>query len=193
MEMRRWLGDPRLRGAGWLAARCWVGWEFLSAGREKVTGPERAAWIGGQAGAAVRGFLGYSLQMAPGGKLAGPHPEVQGWYATMIRHALLPHATLFGYLVVFGEVLVGVALILGFATRFAAAMGLLMNLAYLFAGVSSAGPLMVLIELPLLLVGASAGFYGLDRFALPALRRVLARPARAPARRATARPTLQAG
>jgi thiosulfate dehydrogenase [quinone] large subunit len=187
------MRDPRLIAAVWLIARCWVGWQFLHAGLAKLTGDERARWVGGQAGSEVRGFLGYALQLAPGGKLAGPHPEVLGWYAALIRHGLLPHAAIFGYLVAFGEVLVGAALILGLLTRFAAAMGLLMNFAYLCAGVSGVGPLMVLIELPLLLVGATAGDYGLDRWLRPALRGWLDQWSGAPARPVAAQPSLRTG
>ena len=187
------LTGPRLRGAAWLIARCWVGWQFLDAGVAKVAGQERQLWVGDQAGTAVRGFLGFSLQLAPGGAMAGPHPEVQGWYAAVIRHALLPNAELLGYLVAFGEVLVGAALILGLVTRFAAAMGLVMNLAYLLAGVSSVGPLMVLVELPLLLVGGTAGYYGLDRWLLPALRGRLGHRAGLLARPLAAQPSFRAG
>jgi thiosulfate dehydrogenase (quinone) large subunit len=187
------MRDSGLTAAAWLIARCWVGWQFLHAGLGKLTGDERARWVGSQAGTEVRGFLGYALQLAPGGKLAGPHPEVQSWYAALIRHALLPHATAFSYLVAFGEVLVGTALILGLLTRFAAAMGLAMNFAYLFAGVSGPGPLMVLVELPLLLVGATAGVYGVDRWLLPAMRGWLSRQPGAPARSMAAVPSLRAG
>ena len=55
---------------------------------------------------------------------------------------------------------------------------------FLFAGTGGVGPLMVLVELPMLLVGAAAGFYGLDRYLRPFLQeslgrrpRILARPA----------------
>jgi thiosulfate dehydrogenase [quinone] large subunit len=184
---------PQPFAAAWLMARCWAGWQFLQAGLSKITGHDRALWVGGQAGTGVRGFLGYALQMAPGGAMAGPHPEVQRWYAALIRHLLMPHAAAFGYMVAFGEVLVGTALILGLLTRFAAAMGLLMNFAYLFAGVSGVGPLMVLVELPLLLVGSTAGVYGLDRWLMPALRGQLIRRAEPRTRPLAARPSLRIG
>jgi thiosulfate dehydrogenase [quinone] large subunit len=170
---------PRKRlevtGLLWLVARLWLGWEFLTAGWEKID-EQRDIWIGDQAGLAVQQLLGFSLQMAPGGAMAQPsHPEVTGWYASLIRHIFLPHADVMSYLVTFGELLVGVALILGLFTRFAAAMGLLMNLAYMLAGVSSLSPVMLLIEIPMVLTGTMAGYYGLDRFVLPYLRDKLAR------------------
>jgi thiosulfate dehydrogenase (quinone) large subunit len=169
------LSRPEITGAAWLLARLWLGWQFLEAGWTKTFGDERSVWVGAQAGVAVRGFLEFSLKLAPGGELAGPHPEVTGWYATLIREAFLPNAVLFSHLVAVGELLVGLALIAGLATRFAVAMGLLMNLSYLLAGVSSVGPLMVMIEVPMLLGGATAAYYGLDHVLLPQLRASLVR------------------
>jgi thiosulfate dehydrogenase (quinone) large subunit len=161
---------PEITGLLWLVARVWVGWEFLQAGWGKTFGADRAMFIGSQAGSAVQQLLGFSLQIAPGGAMAQPkHPEVMGWYASVIRHVLLPHAEVFSYLVAFGELLVGLALIFGIFTRFSAAMGLLMNMSYMLAGVSSLSPIMMLIELPILLGGTTATYYSVDRFLLPYL------------------------
>lgn len=164
------IKDQRVIGVGWLAARLWLGYKFVDAAREKVTGDSRDAWIGDHAGAGVTGFLKHSLDLAPGGKLAGDHPAVAGWYAGLIRHVFLPHATAFSYLVAFGELLVGIALILGLLTRFSAAMGVLMNFAFLFAGSAGDNVPMVLLGMPTLLVGAAAGYYGLDHVLMPILR-----------------------
>jgi thiosulfate dehydrogenase [quinone] large subunit len=170
---------PEVTGLLWLVARVWVGWEFLQAGWDKVQAPERAVWIGAHAGLAEQGFLNFSLQLAPGGALVQQgHPEVMGWYATLIRHVFLPHTEVFSYLVTFGEVLVGLALVFGIVTRFSAFMGLLMNLSYLLAGVSSFSPLMVLIQLPIVLGGTTATYYAIDRFLLPYLRARLPRAPR---------------
>jgi thiosulfate dehydrogenase [quinone] large subunit len=153
------LTRPEVTGLLWLVARLWLGLEFLKAGWEKAFGAERALWVGDQSGAAVRGLLGFSLQIAPGGAMAQPdHPEVMGWYATLIRDVFLPHAV---------------------------TMGLLMNLSYMLAGVSSLSPLMLLIEVPMVLTGTMAGYYGVDRYLQPYLREGVARlprPHRMPAR-----------
>jgi len=167
--------DPKLVGLGWLVARAWIGWTFLEAGLGKVTGDGKEAWIGDRAGAGVTGFLTRALNMAPGGADAGRIPEVTGWYAGLIRNVFLPNAEVFGYLVAFGEVFVGAALILGILTRFSAAMGLVMSFAYLLAGTSGDNPLMVLLALPMALVGVTAGYYGIDRSLLPILREHRAR------------------
>ena len=170
MRGLNWIKDPKVVGIGWFLVRVWIGWTFLEAGLGKVTGERKEAWIGGEAGAGVTGYLTRTLTMAPGGPAAKENPEVTGWYAALVRQFFLPNADLFGYLVAFGEVFVGGALILGVFTRFSAAMGLVMSFAYLFAGTSGDNPLMVLLGLPMVLVGVSAGYYGIDHYLLPLLR-----------------------
>ena len=145
----------------WLLLRIYVGYQWISAGWEKAT---NAAWIGSGAGAAVKGFLAGTLAST-----AGPHPSVSGWYAYFVSHIALPHAVLFSYLVTFGELAVGVGLIVGAFTGIAAFFGILMNFNYILAGSISTNPLLLLIQLFLILAWRNAGWIGLDRFALPAL------------------------
>jgi thiosulfate dehydrogenase [quinone] large subunit len=173
--------DPRIAGAALLAARLWVGSRFVIHGLEKVAGPGAEVWVGDKAGVAVSGYLNGALAMAPGGANAGAHPEVAGWYAALIRDVFLPNAQLFSYLVAWGEVLVGIALVLGILTRFAAAMGVTMNLAFLFAGTSGDNVPMLLVGLPIVF-GAAAGYYGVDRFLMPAVRGFVERRRGAPGR-----------
>jgi thiosulfate dehydrogenase [quinone] large subunit len=145
----------------WLIVRLYIGYEWLIAGWGKFTGD---GWVGANAGTAVKGFLMGALQ-----KTAGAHPDVSGWYAAFIQNVALPHAALFSYLVTYGEILVGVALILGLFTGIAAFFGTFMNLNYLFAGTVSVNPLMLCLQLFLILAWRIAGWYGLDRYVLPAL------------------------
>ena len=98
-----------------------------------------------------------------------------------MREVALPNAQLFSYMVAYGEVLVGIALIVGLVTNFAALMGIVMNLSYLFAGSISKNPQMLLAEAALVFAGLSAGYYGIDRFLAPYLRKQL-RWARTPGR-----------
>ncbi len=174
MDALERLKDPRIVGAALLAARVWVGSLFVVHGLEKVTGPGSAVWVGDKAGVAVTGYLNGALAMAPGGANAGAHPEVAGWYAALIRDVFLPNAQIFSYLVAWGEVLVGIALVLGILTRFAAAMGVAMNLAFLFAGTSGDNVPMLLVGLPIAF-SAAAGYYGVDRFLMPAVKGFVAR------------------
>ena len=145
----------------WLIARVYIGYEWLVAGWEKLFNP---AWTGPAAGAAVKGFLMGALQ-----KTSGAHPDVSGWYASFIQNFGLPGATIFSYLVVYGEILIGIALILGLFTGISAFFGAFMNANYLFAGTVSVNPIMGLIQLFLILSWRTAGWFGLDRWVLPAL------------------------
>ena len=151
-------------GLMWLVLRLFVGYEFVTAGWEKVTSGQ---WLGfDNGGAAIQGFLGGALKKAA----TGEHPEVQGWYAGLVQNVFLPNATLFANMVAIGETLVGVALILGVFTKFSAAMGATMNLAFLAAGVSSSNPQMLVFQVAMVFGGAGVAYYGLDHFVLPYLR-----------------------
>lgn len=145
----------------WLVVRIYVGWEWLMAGWEKVND---AAWVGPQAGAAVKGFLTGALQ-----KVGGAHPDVSGWYGSFIQNYALSHTALFSYLIAYGEVLVGIALIVGLLTGIAAFFGSFMNMNYLLAGTVSTNPILLILGLFLILAWRTAGWLGLDRYALPAL------------------------
>ncbi len=88
----------------------------------------------------------------------------------------IPNAQLMSYLVAYGELLVGIALIIGIFTRFSALMGAVMALAFLLAGSTSSGlPILLTVGLALTLSGKTAGVYGLDYFAKPIEARLLHR------------------
>ncbi len=145
----------------WFLVRLYVGWEWLVAGWGKVGS---SVWTGDQAGTTIQGFLAGALQ-----KTAGAHPNVSGWYAYFIEHVAMQHTVFFSYLVAYGEVLVGIALILGAFTGIAAFFGAFMNLNYLFAGTVSVNPFLLFLQLFLILAWRNAGWLGLDRFLLPKL------------------------
>ena len=145
----------------WLIVRIYVAWQWLAAGWEKFNSP---LWTGSQAGVALKGFLSGALQ-----KAGGPHPDVSGWYALFIQNFALPHVAAISYLVTFGELAVGLGLLLGAFTGIAAFFGTFMNLNYLFAGTVSSNPLLLVLQLFLILAWRIAGWYGLDRYLLPML------------------------
>ena len=53
------------------------------------------------------------------------------WYKSFLQTAVFPNQELFGYLVMTGEILVGLCLVLGLLTRFSAIVGLFMMINYL--------------------------------------------------------------
>jgi thiosulfate dehydrogenase (quinone) large subunit len=154
------FGDVRMSPL-WLLLRLYAGWQWLESGLGKINSP---AWTGSNAGAAVTGFVNGALA-----KTGGDHPDVQAWYAWFLQNVTLPNARLFSFLVTWGEILVGVALIIGLFTGIAAFFGAFMNINYLLAGTVSSNPVLFVIAIFLLLAWKTAGWLGLDRIVLPAL------------------------
>ncbi len=147
-------------GLLWLVIRLYLGYAWLDAGWHKVTSE---AWVGKQAGAGLTGFVNGAIGKAADGK------DVTGWYATFLENVVLPNAKVFSYCVAYGEVLVGLGLILGLLTGVAAFFGAFMNASFLFAGTLSSNPLLFILATWLVLAWKVAGWYGLDRWALPKL------------------------
>ncbi len=157
-----------------------VGGGFLFAGLEK--------WLefGGGKPFSAAGFL----KSATGGTLPGSDPKTivnpthDFWVGLAGNEGLV---TLINFLVVFGEIAIGVALVIGLATRFASYAGFLMMALFYVANFSFAnGPfnqqfMYGITCLVLAIVGAGE-YYGLDAILdkmafvkrAPALRYVLA-------------------
>ena len=157
---RALFGDVRWAWI-WLLLRLYVGYEWLHAGFGKITS---SAWTGSAAGTALTGFANGALS-----KTTGANPAVQGWYAWFLQHIVIPNVTVWSYVIAYGEFLVGVALILGLLTGIAAFFGSFMNMNYLLAGAVSTNPILFAIATFLVLAWKTAGWWGLDRWILPAL------------------------
>ncbi len=145
----------------WFLVRLYVGWIWLSAGWGKITNPK---WVGEEAGTALSGFVKGALL-----KTAGEHPDVSSWYADFLQNIVLNYTSTFAHLIAWGECLVGLALIFGLFTGFAALAGLFMNLNFMLAGALSVNPILFVLSILLLMGWRVAGFWGLDRFLLPLL------------------------
>lgn len=85
----------------------------------------------------------------------------------------IPHVGFFNFLVPWGELLVGLGLILGGLTTFAALMGIVMNFSYMFSGTTSTNPQMTLLTIFILVAGYNAAHIGIDRWLIPHVRRWL--------------------
>ncbi len=158
----------RLLPAGWLFVRLVLGIEWLRAGWEKIGDP---GWTDEPRGGAVEGFLRGAIAKST----EGEHPEVQHWFHNLADDFFLPNADVFAFLVAYGELLVGIALLAGFLTRLSVLFGAAMNLTFLFAGTTSTNAPMLILGIAMAALGAGAGTYGLDRWVLPWLERA-ARP-----------------
>lgn len=143
----------------WFIVRMEVGAEWLLAGWEKLQSP---AW--GASGKAMSGFVAGALA-----KTAGPNPAVQGWYAWFLQHLVQPNPGLWSILITYGELAVGLGVLLGVLTGIAAGFGVLMNLNYLLAGTVSINPILGVFGLFLVFSWRVCGWIGGDRVLLPSL------------------------
>ena len=159
----------------WLIVRLYVGYQWLSAGIDKLTGHSidpgsfgqstGPAWVfNAQQGVAMKGFALGAIA-----KASGPFPQVQGWYADFLHNVVVPNATVFAYIITFGEILVGLGLIFGVLTGIAAFFGIFMNFNFMMAGAISINPVIGVLAVFLVLAWRIAGYYGIDRYLLPLL------------------------
>src|SRR5690554_7632469 len=92
--------------------RVYLGWQWLTAGWGKVTG-------GFDAGGFLTGVVNNETVMAT-------YPT----YHAFIENFALPNAGVFSFMVAWGEVLIGLGLLLGVLTTAAAFFGIMMNFAF---------------------------------------------------------------
>jgi thiosulfate dehydrogenase (quinone) large subunit len=146
----------------WLVVRVFAGFEFLSHGWQKVNTP---AWVDGS-GNAILTFWNNALGTTP----TGAPVVTYDWYRSFLQFLVSIHAeSWFSYVIVGGELAVGLGLILGAFVGLAATGGLLMNMAFLLAGTTSTNPILAGVGVLLILAWKNAGYVGLDRYLLPLL------------------------
>jgi thiosulfate dehydrogenase (quinone) large subunit len=148
-------------GLFWLPIRLFVGFSWLEAGWHKLTDP---AWT--QGGTALQGYWERAVTIPESGR----PPITYEWYASFIQFLLDNGAyTWFAWVITIGEIAVGVGLLIGALTGIAAFFGAFMNMSFMLAGSASTNPVMFTLAVGLMLAWRVAGYYGLDRYLLPAL------------------------
>jgi thiosulfate dehydrogenase [quinone] large subunit len=189
----KWLFGSSAAGWIWLIARIWLGWEWLQAGWSKLfggnitwrfwnwgdaayslTGDGNIGWVRSgtvegqhqQVGDAVAGFARGALERGT----AGDHPDIAySWYVNFLEWIRDSGHTVLGPMVAVGEVVIGIALILGLFTGIMAFLGMILNFSFVFAGSAGVNPAMIIVAGLLILAWRNAGWYGLDRYLLPRL------------------------
>ena len=153
------FGNP-VFGFAWFFVRLFVGWQWLASGWGKVTGDGYL----NQNGAALRSFWERIVVVPQNGR-----PIITyGWYRDFIQYMLDNEwSTWFAKLIAVGEVLVGVALIVGAFTGIAAFFGAVMNFNFMLAGSAGANPVLFGAAILLILAWKTAGYVGVDRWLLP--------------------------
>jgi thiosulfate dehydrogenase [quinone] large subunit len=131
-------------GAYLLPLRLFIGMGWLRAAAEKIADP---GWYDGTA---LTAFLK--------DELAGGH-VVFPFYRALITDVFLPNASALGVIVLIGELLAGVAILIGMFTNAALLGGMFMNLNFILAGAPDPSAFYFLIQVALFVggIGAIAG------------------------------------
>lgn len=158
----KYLFDSPASAWLWLLVRVWVGWAWLEAGLHKVTDP---TWM--VTGQAIVSFWQRAVAVPP----PPARPVIAyDWYRMFLQFLMENQTHVWmARLIVIGEILVGVALIVGALVGISALFGAFMNINFMLAGTASTNPVLFLVSMLLILAWKSAGYYGLDRWILPAL------------------------
>ena len=151
------LSDPRA-GWIWVLPRIWLGWQWFQAAQHKIVSPQ---WV--QTGEALKGYWLSAVQTPA----TGSPPIAFDWYRSFLQSLLDAQAyTWFAKLVAYGELVIGIALIIGAFTGIAAVFGGLMNWNYMMAGTASTNPLLFIVAVGLIAAWKVSGYIGADYFLL---------------------------
>ncbi|HEU5316941.1 MAG TPA: DoxX family protein [Chloroflexota bacterium] len=157
----RFLSRSQLAAPLWLGIRLFLAYTWLNAGWHKFGDPK---WM--VTGESILG--NWTRAVTP--NQAGVAPAPYEFFRNFLQFMIESQAhTWFSKLIVFGELAVGLGLLFGTLTGFAALGGILMNTSFIFAGSLSSNPLLLLLEILLVWGWRAAGWLGLDRVLLPLL------------------------
>lgn len=157
----RYLFSNTRGGLFWLPIRIFVGFEWLLAGWEKLSG---TGWTDG--GSALLGFWKSAVAIPQTG-----HASITfEWYRSFLQILIDNNAQgWFGWMIALGETAVGVGILVGALVGIAAFFGATMNMSYMLAGSASTNPILFALTVGLMLGWRVAGYYGVDRYLLPYL------------------------
>ena len=145
----------------WLLVRLWLGYEWIEAGWHKVTDP---GWT--RTGESILGFWTRAIAIPETGK----PPITFDWYRSFLSLMVdWDMQTIMGPVIAYGELLIGIALVLGLFTGIAAFAGGFLNWNFMMAGTASSNPVLFALAILLILAWKVAGYIGVDHYLLPLL------------------------
>ncbi|GHI00705.1 DoxX family membrane protein [Neobacillus kokaensis] len=155
--VNKFLRESKVSAIILTVIRLYLGYSWFTAGLHKVMG-----------GFDASGFL----KGAIANPVKGPDGAVVfGWYVNFLQSFALPNVDIFNFIVPWGELLVGLGLLLGCLTTSAMFFGLVMNFAFFLAGTVSHNPRDIFLGFIILTAGYNAGRIGLDRWVVPFIRK----------------------
>src|SRR5580704_11779384 len=143
-----WLRQSKIASIAWLAVRVWIGIMWFQAGWSKVFGAENPSFLHHN-GSGVAGF-------------AGGTGAAYSWWASIMHSFVVPNASWIAVLVAFGELAIGLGLIVGFLTRTAAVASLLLLFTYVMSGTAGVTGFYALCAIIVLATWRTSTWIGLD-------------------------------
>ncbi len=150
----------------WLGIRLYLGFEWLSAGWHKL---DSAAW---RDGSALQGYWERAVAVpTPEQAESGARAAItyDGWRQFLQFMIDNEWYNWFNWVIILGEIAVGLGLILGAFTGIAAFFGATLNVSFLLSGSTSSNPVLLILAIFVIVGWRVAGFIGLDRILLPLL------------------------
>lgn len=158
--MMNWLRTNLYASMGLALIRIYLGWEWLSSGWHKLTD-------GFDAGKYLANAVNKPVLATGTDQLLYPT------YVQFLKSVALPFVDVINVLIPWGEVLVGLGLLLGVFTTAAVFFGMMMNFMFMFAGTVSSNPWMILLSFFVIAAGWNAGRLGGDYWVVPWLRNMI--------------------
>ena len=144
----------------WLVVRLYVGYEWLEAGLHKFADPK---WMSD--GTALLGYWTNAVKVPDAPARAAITFD---WFRSFLQVLIANDTSVWmAKVIVFGELAIGVGLIVGAFVGVAAFFGALMNMNFMLAGSASTNPVLFFLAVGLMLAWKVAGYYGADRALLP--------------------------
>lgn len=158
LPLIKWLTNDARASLIWLPLRIWLGWQWIEAASHKISEPK---WV--VTGDALKGFWMSAIAIPEQGR----PPITFEWYRTFLQFMIDAQAyTWFAKLVAYGELLIGIALVVGAFTGIAAFFGGFMNWNFMMAGSASTNPMLFVAAVALILAWKVSGYIGADFFLL---------------------------
>ena len=142
------LKTSKLAALVWTAMRVWLGVMWIQAGSAKLWGAEAAGFLHNN-GAGVAGFATHGT-------------PAYSWWGSFLHSFVVPNAGAIGVLVAVGEFAIGVALVAGLFTRFAALGSLALLFTYVMSGTASVCAFYAAFAIVILVMWRTSSWIGLD-------------------------------
>jgi thiosulfate dehydrogenase [quinone] large subunit len=143
-----WLKSSKIMALPWTAMRVWLGIMWIQAGSAKLWGAENPAFLHHN-GAGVAGFAAHGV-------------PAYSWWATFLHSFVVPNASWIAILVAVAEFSIGVALVAGLLTRWAAAGSLALLFTYVMSGTASVCAFYALFAIVILVMWRTSSWLGAD-------------------------------